>query len=200
MVSLVCLCFAMLGPLPGFAPSNSLIVSAAIGRTQRGEGKPASGRAQGEPTVEQASCRKFVGEFYAWYAAHDKNGDPLRAALRRWKPNFSPELVRRLKEDARAAAKSPNEIVGLDFDPVLDTQDPAERYVPGKVTRRGRQFLVDVHSIASGKRSEVPAVTPELTHEHGRWIFTNFRYTVDGKTDDLLSILSRIKADRSKRR
>jgi hypothetical protein len=106
-------------------------------------------------------------------------------------------LIRRLNEDAQAAAKSPGEIVGLDFDPVLNSQDFAEKYVPGKVTRNGRRFLVEVFSVSAGKRSEIPAVTPELRHEGGRWVFTNFVYKVDGKTDDLLSLLRQLKRART---
>jgi len=45
---------------------------------------------------------------------------------------------------------------------------------------------------------ETPSVTPELRHEHGQWVFANFLYKSEGKSDDLLSILAKLKADRMK--
>src|SRR5947208_1005082 len=94
---------------------------------------------------QKTSCRRFVGEFYAWYLAHS-NGDVLSKAIKQKRANFSRELLRALEEDRKAAEKSPNEIVGLDFDPVLNSQDFAEKYVPGKVTQKGDRFFVEVHS------------------------------------------------------
>jgi hypothetical protein len=199
MCSVVYVCFAMLVPWLGHSPSALRIRPATlVGRIQIGESKTYSNRRQVEDSAEKTSCRKFVGEFYAWYIARGKNGDLLRVALRRKKANFSLEVIRRLSEDAKAVARSPNEIVGLDFDPVLNSQDFAEKYVPGKVSQKGSRFLVDVFSVYAGKRSEVPAVTAELRYERGRWVFSNFIYKSDGKTDDLLSLLRRLKADRKK--
>jgi hypothetical protein len=37
---------------------------------------------------------------------------------------FSPQLALALKEDSAAQAKAEGEIVGLDFDPFLNSQDP----------------------------------------------------------------------------
>lgn len=197
--SLMVLCFVMLGPWLHLSPSDPRIVPAGLmSRTHIGESRYSSNQRPVNDAAEKASCRKFVGEFYTWYLAQGKNGDPLRVALRRKKTNFSGEVIRRLNEDAAAGAKSPNEIVGLDFDPVLNSQDFAEKYVPGKVTQKGRLFLVEVFSVYSGKRSDVPAVLPELRHEGGRWVFTNFVYKHDGKTDDLLRLLKQMKADRKK--
>lgn len=155
-------------------------------------------RALSAADPESAACSKFVGEFYTWYLAHGKNADPLRVALKTKKSNFSSELVKRLNEDYKAAAKSPGEIVGLDFDPVLNSQDFADKYVPGKVTKKGSHYLVEVFGVTGGKRGEVADVIPELQKVGGRWVFTNFIYRHDGKTDDLLSILKKLKADREK--
>ncbi len=146
---------------------------------------------------QKESCRKFVGEFYVWYLKHS-NGGPLDKAVKLKKANFSPQLLRALEEDRRAAEKSPHEIVGLEFDPVLNSQDFAEKYIPGKVTQKGGRFLVEVHSVYDGKKSEVPAVTPELRHEGSRWVFINFHYKYENKSDDLLSMLKQLKADRAK--
>lgn len=145
-----------------------------------------------------ASCRKFVGDFYAWYLAQGKNKDPLRVALKKKQTNFSKELVFRLNEDYKAAAKSPGEIVGLDFDPVLNSQDFADKYVADKVTKKGNRYLVEVFAVSGGKRERSTAVIPQLQHVGNRWVFTNFLYKDGSKTDDLISILKKLASDRKK--
>jgi hypothetical protein len=199
--SAVYLWVAFLGPVPNLSLSSSTVLPGnLIVLAQSAGTRNDSTRRNAKDSAETASCRKFVGEFYAWYLARGKNTDPLRVALRRKRANFSPELIRRLNEDYGAAAKSPNEIVGLDGDPVLNSQDFADKYITGSVAQKDNRFLVDVFSITAGKRSEIPAVTPELRHQNGLWVFTNFHYKIDGKSDDLLSLLKRLKADRKKHR
>jgi hypothetical protein len=157
-------------------------------------------RGSAADSAEKASCRNFVGDFYVWYVAQSKHGEPLKAALKQKRANFSRELIRALNEDAKAAAKSPGEIVGLDFDPILNSQDFAEKYVPGSVSQRSNRFTVEVFGFYDGKKSDKPSVIPELRHEAGRWVFTNFLYKNDGKVDDLLSVLMQLKAERKKGR
>lgn len=147
---------------------------------------------------DSKACLKFVAEFYAWYLAQGKNTDPLRVALKKKQANFSKELVLRLNEDYKASAKSPDEIVGLDFDPVLNSQDFADKYVANKVTKKGSRYLVEVFAVYGGKRENKPAVIPELQRVGSRWVFTNFLYKDGPKTDDLLSILKKLAADRKK--
>ena len=168
----------------------------AISRAQTGEVGRRPTRGDAARRAEDASCRKFVAGFYVWYVARGKHGDPLRVALRRKRANFSSQVIRRLHDDARAAARSPGEIVGLDFDPVLNSQDFAERYVPGSVRRRGGRFFVDVYAVEAGKQSKRATVVPELRRQNGRWVFTNFHYNADGKPDDLLSLLRQLRAGR----
>jgi hypothetical protein len=45
---------------------------------------------------------------------------------------FESGLLAALKEDVAAQAAAKGEIVGLDFDPFLNTQDPAESYEVGQ--------------------------------------------------------------------
>jgi hypothetical protein len=122
----------------------------------------------------------------------------LRVTLRQKRSSFSPELVKGLKEDLKASEKSTAEIVGLDFDPFLNTQDIAERYLVGKITPKGDHYWVEVFGVWNGQKNSNPDVVPELAFEKGQWIFTNFHY---GKTDipvneNLLSVLQTLKKDR----
>ena len=93
-----------------------------------------------QPLDLQKSCKTYVQSFYAWYtskAAQQKESSDWDRVLKSKRFTLSPELRRGLKEDADASAKSTDGIVGLDFDPFLDAQDEAERYVTGKVTVKG---------------------------------------------------------------
>jgi hypothetical protein len=152
-------------------------------------------------------CAPFVQEFYNWYLAKvnasmksNSRESALEVALREKRSSFSPELVKGLKEDLAASKKSPEEIVGLDFDPFLNAQDIAERYLVGNVTAKGDHYWVEVFGVWNGQKNSNPDAVPELALENGHWIFTNFHY---GKTDipvneNLVSILEVLKKDRQK--
>lgn len=104
-----------------------------------------------------------------------------------------------LKEDSEAQAKAVGDIVGLDFDPFLYTQDPANRYALGKITTKGESCLVEVGR--PQQRIEKPAVTAELVYRHDQWVFTNFHYGKSAYSQDenLLAILKKLQADRRPR-
>ena len=158
------------------------------------------------PSTPQ-DCGPFVQQFYNWYvstvnALMKRNSleSPLEVTLREKRSSFSPELVKGLKEDLAASKKSPEEIVGLDFDPFLNAQDIAERYLVGKITPKGDHYWVEVFGVWNGQKNSNPDVVPELAFEKGHWIFTNFHY---GKTDipvneNLVSVLQILKKDRRK--
>jgi hypothetical protein len=159
------------------------------------------------PTTPSQSqdCGPFVQQFYKWYVAkvnasmkRNSRESALEVTLREKRSSFSPELVKGLKEDLAASKKSPGEIVGLDFDPFLNAQDIAERYLVGKITPKGDHYWVEVFGVWEGHKNSNPDVVPELAFENGQWIFTNFHY---GKTDipvneNLVSILQILKKDR----
>ena len=151
---------------------------------------------------QESSCKDFVQKFYTWY--FNKSKSPLPSgmsvtdlALKERGSAFSAELSRLLKEDAAAQARVPGEIVGLDFDPVLNTQAEADRYEVGKVSRRGNNYLVEVYGYWDKKKSSKPDVLPELSLSGGKWQFVNFRYKAE-HDDDLISILRLLKAERVK--
>jgi len=143
------------------------------------------------------ASREFVQKFYETYVPKALAGQPnppWRLAVDKMSADFDGELVQALKDDLAAQAQAKgDDIVGLDFDPFLDTQDPAARYEVGSARQEGKDYLVDVYPVTSGKRSEEPGVVPELAYENGRWVFVNFRYPEGG---DLLTLLKQMKADR----
>jgi len=150
------------------------------------------------PRDTRTSCQAFVQGFYDWYV-------PLalqERAVRTWdfavkrKPNvFSPQLRRAIKQDSDAqqkASKTTGELVGLDFDPFLNSQDPSKRFAVESVTAKGTGCRVTVYGVSEGEREKV---TPEVKLEHGHWQFINLQYEFDGHPDDLLSILKLLRSD-----
>ena len=152
---------------------------------------------------DEKSCKQFVQTFYNWYTTMEKRGvkgDPLTVALKQKKSNFDATLVQQIKEDEAASARNGGEVVGLDFDPVLNAQDMCDKYTVGKVTKKDANYLVDVYGHWTGKKESKPDVTPELSKRNGQWTFVNFHY---GKSDiadneNLISVLKVLKKDRQK--
>ncbi len=125
------------------------------------------------------SVRDFVSEFYSWYVpeAVKKHKGPAWDLVLKYKGHtFSAELFRALRDDSRAQARVQGEIVGLDFDPFLNTQDPCESYELGNITRKDHHYRIDLYSVCSGKRSERPSVICEVARTNGNWVFVNFLY------------------------
>jgi hypothetical protein len=144
----------------------------------------------------QESLRVFVQSFYDWYAPKalgSNSGPAWNNALRTKEGYFSPGLALKLRNDADAQAKAEGEIVGLDFDPFLNGQDPGEHYEVGKIVQRGESYWVDIHSVSSGKMSEKPTVIAEVVQRNDQWRFVNFHY-LNGR--DLLGVLKALKENR----
>ena len=109
-----------------------------------------SGPAMAQAPVRQAestACRKFVQDFYDWYAPLAKKSlrEPAwNLALQRKPEAFSADLLKALKMDSEAAARAKGDIVGLDFDPFVGGQDPAGHYQARDVSWQGETCLIEV--------------------------------------------------------
>jgi hypothetical protein len=156
-------------------------------------------QAQQSAQDSQGSCLQVAQAFYDWYVAEVfkqfKAGDgkaPWHAALKYKGNQFSPELTWALLE-SDAEAKDDGDPV-LDFDPILNSQDPAERYVVRTVTRRKGHYWAEVYGIWSRPAPEQekrPQVIAEMIFRDNRWQFVNFHYPDNTSPDNesLLSIL-----------
>jgi len=160
---------------------------------------PFSVKAQsGSEANASDSVKKFVQGFYDWYvpkAVSSRSAPAWSTAVKEKGSCFSPELGRKLREDSEAQAKDEGEIVGLDFDPFLNGQDPGRHYSVGKVVPKGETYLVEIHRVVAGKPEQKTMVTAEVTGKNGQWHFVNFVYP-DGH--NLLGVLKALKDERDK--
>ncbi len=173
--------------LPRFACVLALLASAANAQSQA---------ARRDST---RVAREFVEAFYRWYvpvAIADHNEAAFAIALRQKRSAFSRQLYRALKADLDAQDKSPGDLVGLDADPFLNSQDPCEAFVVGDVTQRGAVFRVEVFSVCRGKRLDQPSTLADVRAVAHQWEFVDF-FNADGK-DGLLATLKLLAADRGK--
>ena len=155
---------------------------------------------QAQPAqANERACRETVGSFYHWYAplALRQRATPAWAIAQKERSKaFTSELARLLKEDSEAQTKAVGDIVGLDFDPFLYTQDPSGGYTVGKTTIKGESCFVQLAWPRQG--SEKRDVIAELVYRHDQWVFTNFHYGKSAYSQDenLVSILKRLQSDR----
>jgi hypothetical protein len=141
----------------------------------------------------------FMQQFYDWYVplALKASAKPAwTLAMSEKGAIFDPDLARALKTDAEAQDKVVGEIVGLDFDPFLASQDPDRKYVVGSVARKGDRYWADVYGLSSGKMRARPDVIVELQEKDAKWIIVDFHYPGGGK--DLLTTLKLLQRDRPK--
>jgi hypothetical protein len=150
------------------------------------------------------TVKRFVQGFLDWYvpeALEDHKVPASDLALKHKQSAFSPALFRALKADSEAEAKDTSGfIVGLDFDPFLNAQDPCDHYKVGAVTHQRHRYLVEIHGYGGCADHRGPRVIAEVARRKGRWVFTNFHYPASGDVPrpDLLSTLRLLREDRRK--
>ena len=149
----------------------------------------------GSPDSSQA-VRSFVQSFYNSYTAlasgiHDSS--PLETILAKRRSVLSPELFRALKADDDAQRKVSDDVVGLDFDPFLNTQEQAGHYTIGRITASQGIYRVEIRE--RGSSDKLPDVIAEVAREGGNLVFVNFIYPGNG---DLLSVLKTLAQERDR--
>ena len=155
-----------------------------------------------KPCATDAECKAYVQKFFDYYvreASKDSKESADIRAINNKQFAFSQELQTQLKADDAAAVKSPGEIVGLDFDPFLNSQEQPAHCQAEKVTHTGDRYLVAVYSTLDGKKETKPNVTPELQLKNGQWTFVNFHYGKSNipQNENLLLVLKALRAERT---
>src|SRR5215472_899577 len=154
---------------------------------------------------EDSSCRSFTQQFYDWYAplTQDLSLKAVLAAQRKIRERepevLSPRLLRALRVDNEAQERVKGELLGLDFDPFVGSQDPADHYEARKLHLENNQCSVEVWRASrndNAAKSDKPDVVVVLAQQSGRWRFVNFKYPQ--LNSDLLSALAELAKERSK--
>jgi hypothetical protein len=148
---------------------------------------------------ESSSCKRFAQEFDDWYVplTQQKHLRASDVALRRKPTTFSTELLRALRIDSEAQARAKGELVGLDFDPFLGSQDPADHYEARQPTVKNGTCSVGVWRASptdTAAKMDTPEAVAELEQQDGGWRFVNFTYSVGGP--DLLHQLANLRQER----
>jgi hypothetical protein len=132
-----------------------------------------------EPPAGSAAA--VVVALYRDHFAHEQN---WTNTFERNKKLFAPALLELFDENDRLQAANPDEVVGLDFDPLTSSQELADSFRLGGTTHEGQEAVVTV-AVAIGGESRnirirlVPA-------EASSWLVSNIIYD----EGDLASILS----------
>jgi hypothetical protein len=147
------------------------------------------------------SVRAFVQKFYDWYlktTLANKGIAPWSLLVDKPPASLSPELISALKIDVEAQKKVKDDNVGLDFDPFLNSQDPCDRYVAGKVSSQAEHYLVEVNCAQRGRKESKPDVVADIIQKDGQWLIVNFRYLGSDGDSDMLTMLKLLREERKK--
>jgi len=104
-----------------------------------------------------------------------------------------------LRIDSEAQARAKGELVGLDFDQFLGSQDPADHYEARRATVKNGTCSVGVWRASptdTAAKMDRPEAVAELKQQNGGWRFANFTYSVGGS--DLLHLLANLRQERRK--
>jgi hypothetical protein len=166
--------------------------------SQSEQARVADSTATHRSSVNTDSVRQFVRAFYDWYtplALADLHVRTIDSALKARPAAFDTTLARELREDDAAQAKASGELVGLDFDPVLASQDPCPRYEVGRVDGAVPPYHVQVTATCDRGAGLVPGLVAEVEPRGGGFVFVNFRYP--SMKSDLRTELARLRLSRS---
>ena len=129
-----------------------------------------------------------VATLYRDHFAHEQN---WAETYRRQRALFTPRLAALLDADDSAAAANPDEVVGLDFDPLTDAQDAMTGFEVGASTSGASGTLVPVTLRMDTARSQVRVW---LSRSGTEWRIANLEYP----HGDLTALLLRLADERKK--
>lgn len=157
---------------------------------------PSVAASAADPTPGFRSAQAFVQDFYSWYGKEEKKGHKVSLdefAINTKPQLFSAEIIQGLKEDAAAQAKVPDEVVGLDFDPLTNSQEDCSPFKVGAVNAADAGYRVMVFDSCADSKPAKPAVIVAVEKRDGAWVFVDFIYPSQG---DLFSVLKDLKHER----
>jgi hypothetical protein len=123
----------------------------------------------------------------ALYKGHFARGQRWDITFERERARFAAPLLRLLDDDAAAQKATPSEVVGLDHDPLTNSQEGADSYAVGAPRIEKGEALVPVEIRIGESRS---TLTIRLAGVEGRWRVSNIH---DGQ-GDLVATLEQLEA------
>ena len=104
------------------------------------------------------------------------------------------ELILAIRADSLAKEQAPpGELFGLNFDPLIASQDPCARYEVSEIRQKGSNYGVTVHAVCKSKYKQSDLVA-EVTKQGSSWRFANFFY----EGTDLRKLLCQYAKEESK--
>lgn len=142
------------------------------------------------------SASAFVTRFYERYldaARADPSAMPWVARLMDDGDCFGEALGQALRADVRAQAGASGEIVGIDFDPFLASQDP-EGYRLGSVQCTEERCRVELSMDSGGRKSAIDPVFILVDKRDGQWRIVDVEYSDRSRLLQVLTALARVRA------
>jgi hypothetical protein len=155
-----------------------------------------AGCANSNPALNAESAQRAVDEFYGWYVPIQKQTPNASMRAIHDRPAlFGAEIVTALRADSVASAASPGEVVGLDGDPFLNTQDACDHYASTGVAESRGRYVVQVLGSGGCAAHSTADISVEVTPTKGNLVFTNFIYSPRDK-DNLVALLAYLDSTR----
>ena len=137
--------------------------------------------------MRRARATAFVQDLYAWYHPSADSSRTIDDVLRQRPAVFAPELRDLLLSDRRCVSGT-GEVCRLDFDPILNSQDPCGQYTTGQVFGTFGVVVVGVFPVCGGVRDTAPAVRVMVVERDSTWEILDLYYPE--RTGSLKDILN----------
>lgn len=142
-------------------------------------------------SATDSAATEFVSSFYRAYWPRAHAGLAAFDSVLAITPTlFAPELRTALQRDASARAAASGAIAGIDWDPVMGSQDPCADFRIGHATRTGSRVRIAIHAVCTERPGLGSPVTAEVAYAGTSWAFTNFIYAPPA--GDLLQALRKL--------
>jgi hypothetical protein len=150
---------------------------------------------------DKTSAKAFVQQFYDWYVPLYQKGQlrqrnqvsPAQTALSQKKDYFDNRLFNALSTYYNTPApKGAEDVLGIDIDPFLSSQDLDFHYTIAGIKQKGANYLANVRCITNKRIAHTAAtgeasVIVEVGKIKGRWKLIDFRYDNGSDIFDLIT-------------
>lgn len=117
------------------------------------------------------------------------NWNPLTLVRR----SLTPDLWRALEADRAASAANDDEIVGLDFDPFTNSQDPCDTYKAGRTAERADTVMVEILGECHGQNPLFPDAVYLLVRSGREFAIADIAYGHGGSLTGVLRELAEMR-------